>query len=383
MSTAPPPARLPASAPPRHGRAGVLRPWQRYGFFSLARMLADNRFAVRPGRWFKAASMVFQSGLYSLMGILEEAWFGDFRRRAEVREPLFVIGHWRSGTTMLHELLSLDERHVCPNTFQVFMPGSFLSTQRWLPPLVRFMLPARRPQDDMPMGFDLPQEDEFALLWSGAPSPYVAFYFPQDRGRFFESLELDGLCGQELALWKEVHARFLAKVAYGAPGRRPVLKSPTHSCRVGPLLELYPDARFVHIVRCPLSVYQSTVKTFRNLTEFLGLSRIDGAWVEEFVFQAMPRVYRRLDQAGRLVRPDRWFEVRYEDLIADPVPRLRQMYDHLNLGGFERVEPKVRAYFAARSDYKPNRYEPAAALREEIARRLGWIFERWGYPMPG
>ena len=76
--------------------------------------------------------------------------------------PIFIIGHWRSGTTLLHELMSLDERFTFPTTYECFVPNHFLISA-WFDAWLKCLLPKQRPMDNMALGWDRPQEDEFAL----------------------------------------------------------------------------------------------------------------------------------------------------------------------------------------------------------------------------
>src|SRR4029453_3325528 len=123
--------------------------------------------------------------------------------------PLFVLGHWRTGTTLLHELLILDPRHNFPNTYQCLEPNHFLLTESIFSRVFRFLLPSRRPMDNMEAGWDKPQEDEFALCMLGAPSPYQQIAFPQNSPPGPDSLDLDGLPRAERERWKQAFDTFL------------------------------------------------------------------------------------------------------------------------------------------------------------------------------
>ena len=117
----------------------------------------------------------------TFMRWLQQIWLGRRLAAAEQNgEILFIIGHWRSGTTLLHELLVLDERYAYPTTYECFAPNHFLLTGNCLPKLIWFLLPAKRPMDDMAVSFDHPQEDEFALISMGAPSPLLRIAFLND-----------------------------------------------------------------------------------------------------------------------------------------------------------------------------------------------------------
>ena len=62
----------------------------------------------------------------SLFWLMQSALYGRKIAATDIEEdPIFVIGHWRSGTTLLHELLILDPRHTYPDTFACFAPNHF------------------------------------------------------------------------------------------------------------------------------------------------------------------------------------------------------------------------------------------------------------------
>src|SRR5262249_23663080 len=165
--------------------------------------------------------------------------------------------------------------------------------------------------------------------------------------------------------------------------KRLVLKLPTHTCRIEVLLELFPDARFVHIVRDPHVVFASTVSLWRSLYEAHGLQRPTVAGAGGDIFCAVTPPFARLGgrrEARRgLVPAARFSELRYEDLVRDPAAQVRALYAHLGLGGFEAVLPRLRKYLAGVADYRTNRYELSPELRAEVSRRWGEVIRRYGY----
>ena len=96
---------------------------------------------------------------------LEDAVYGHKLAKMEIDpDPLFIVGHWRSGTTHLHNLLGRDPRHTVPNVYQVIFPGSFLLTGKIGPKLLKNALPETRTYDNVRWGWDEAAEDEIALL---------------------------------------------------------------------------------------------------------------------------------------------------------------------------------------------------------------------------
>jgi hypothetical protein len=101
--------------------------------------------------------------------------------------------------------------------------------------------------------------------------------------------------------------------------------------------------------------------------------------LEEYVFESFERMYRAFARDRSLVDPSRFAEVRYEELVRDPVGQMRAIYEQLHLTGFERVEPKLRDIAARQRDYQTNRYELDEPTRQQIARRWAWYLEHYDY----
>jgi hypothetical protein len=248
-------------------------------------------------------------------------------------------------------------------------PHHFLLTEAFFRRFLNFLLPSRRPMDNMAAGWDRPQEDEFALCMLGLPSPYLTIAFPNHPPAFGEYLDLS-VSARARAEWKRRFFRFLQALTFN-DARRLILKSPTHTCRIPTLLELFPDARFVHITRDPFVVFPSTVNLWKKLYTKHGLQNPTFAGLEEHVFATYSRVRGALDEARPILKPGRFIELRYEDLVRDPVGQMRSVYAELDLGDFERTRPHVERFAAMMKDYETNRYEVPEELRRRIA-------ERWG-----
>ena len=347
---------------------------------ALTRLFVRNRFAVGWRHLAVIPQTAVTAVAHTLAGTAQTALLGRRIERARVEAPIFVLGHWRTGTTWLHELLSCDPRHAAPTTYECFAPGHFLLTEplarRWL----RWLVPATRPTDAMPLDLESPQEDEFALCNLGVPSPYLAIAFPNRPPLDAEYADLEAVDADRRERWKRGLVRFLKAVAVAHPGRRLVLKSPFHTCRIKILLECFPDARFVHIVREPQAVFASTVNMCRAMYRWCSLqtSTLDG--LEAGVLDGFVRMAAALERGRRLLEPGRFHELRYEDLVRDPRAELRRLYERLELGDFEIAAPAVDAYLARRADFRPGGYAPVAeAWRAEVSRRWGPLVRRHGY----
>lgn len=297
------------------------------------------------------------------------------------RPPLFIIGHWRTGTTLLHELLAGDPSFTYSTYYQCFAPSHFLLTKNLFPKLFNFLMPSHRPMDNMGAGWDKAQEDEFALCNLGIPSPYWTIAFPNRPPQFPEYFSLDGLKEKDLGKWKMAWIGFLKEIVSLNPGKRLVLKSPTHSFRIKLILDLFPRAQFIHIIRDPYVVFPSTLHLWKTLYRTQGFQNPNFLGLEDSVLSTYVELNRKVEEGRRLVDPVNFYELKYEDLIADPLGRLKALYEGLNLGNFEKLKPTIEAYFKTHSGYQTNRYDLSQEMRREITQRWGPIIEKLGYPL--
>jgi hypothetical protein len=138
--------------------------WHGMRFRTWIGLLRRNRYRVSLTRWPMALTITLLSLSNSFWYRLHVWCFG--RKIAATKltdDPVFIIGHWRSGTTYLHELFVLDEQFTTPNTFECFMPHHMILSEWFVKRFLKFLIPAQRPMDNVAAGWGRPQEDEFAL----------------------------------------------------------------------------------------------------------------------------------------------------------------------------------------------------------------------------
>ncbi len=345
------------------------------------RMMAKNGCRVSP-RGAATSLAITAVGAGHLLGAAAQRLLYG-KRIAQLRlekPPLFVLGHWRSGTTLLHEFLIRDTRHTYPTTYECFAPQHFLATESWLTPMIGWLLPKKRPMDNVATGWNRPQEDEFALCSMGLPSPYRTWAFPQHGPVDADWLTLENISETDRQRWCESLRQFVHTLSARRPGRV-ILKSPPHTARVKTLLKIFPDAKFVHITRDPQVLFPSTVRLWRSLSMVQSLQGLkeNYDWIEEEVFSNLVRMYEAFEHDRELIPEGNLAELRYEDLIADPKAQLRGIYDQLNLGDFSEVETALDAYLKETGDYKTNRYTLPDDVREKVGDRWQAYAERYGY----
>lgn len=356
------------------------RLWEGADLFAWLKILLGNRAAVGLPYWYIAGIVGGMSFTHTWLRWLQHGLYGRRIARTSIdHAPLFVIGHWRTGTTLLHELLILDDRHAFPDTFACFMPNHILLSERVFKDHLSFLMPQKRPMDNMAAGWERPQEDEFALCLMGQPSTYADIAFPNRESLFPNALDLSGLTPRQLQDWKRTFLRFIQTLTF-RDHRRLVLKSPPHTARIPMLLDLFPDAKFVHIQRDPYVLFPSTVNLWKSLGKKHGLQAPhNDALIEAKVFREFRVIHERYEETKKLIPAGNLVEVRYEELVTDLPGGMKAVYDGLGLGGYDAVLPRVQGYAARNKNYETNKYPMTPELRARVNERWGDLIEKLGY----
>ncbi len=344
-------------------------------------MLAQNGFRVSPAYLHRAAAITGASIGNSAFAAIENLRFAkQIAAVGDIKAPLFILGHWRSGTTYLHDLIAQDQAQFSyANTYQVVNPLTFLTTENVLTRLLSGMLPETRPMDNMALSFKSPQEDEFAPLLMTGASVYLGSSFPDRMNHYENHLSFETAEPEVRAAWQAAFLQFCKKLALKNP-RPLVLKSPPHTARIKLLLETFPDARFVHIHRDPYRVFQSQRHFFDTAGWYTYMQKPDPAEIDAGILRRYVAMYDAYFADRDLIPAGRLHEVRYDALEADPVGQVAQIYDALALDGFAGFAPRLQTYVDSLKSYKKNRFDGLSDDdRETVARHWHRSFEVWGY----
>lgn len=227
--------------------------------------------------------------------------------------PLFIIGLWRSGTTVLHELVNACGGWVTPQTWQCFAPSTCFLTGA----------PARaaavkRPMDQGLIATEGPQEDEFALLLLGEQSIYRGLIDPRRLLECGTASWSDG--AGDLERWR----RFVRGVAASGNGRL-LLKSPGHTFRIPSLRRLFPRARFIWIGRHPGEVLASNARMWSAMMGVYALWDCPSDIIQRFLREAVRACTAVLEHCLAEMTPEQLLWVDFEALQTDPERVLRQI----------------------------------------------------------
>jgi hypothetical protein len=233
--------------------------------------------------------------------------------------------------------------------------------------------------DNMALDFNSPQEDELALCLLCGRSPYLGLVFPSREAHYRRYLTFRGVPGGELAEWKQAFRFFVRKLTL-KHGKRLVLKSPPHTARIRLLLEMFPNARFVHVHRHPYEVFRSSQHYFDTAAWYAYLQRPDRSEIDRQIVERYAEMHDAYFQERALIPAGRLCEVAFAELEHDPIGAVRRIYHALGLNGFDRFEPSLTAYIQSLAGYRKNRLEPLPhQLCDRLAATWGRSFDEWGY----
>lgn len=344
--------------------------------------------AFKKGNFSKIAVFYLKLFLQEPLRILEEVNYSNaIRDHKLLKDPIFIIGHWRSGTSFLQYLLSQDRQFGYMNKFQVVFPDIFLYSEPFLKPLIskipkKFNFTKDAQNMSINLNLDSPSEIEIALTTMISPaSLHWGHIFPEDAGRYFEKyLFFDRAETAEIEHWKEDYQYLIKKISLNSDGRQVIIKSPGNACRMDKLLELYPKARFIFIHRNPYDVFYSSKKLWNTLLDNLALQEFSGRQMEDEIVGVYKKLMKGYLKQRKNLPKEQLAEIRFENFVTEPVSELAKIYEKLDLDGFEQAESEFHRFLQNKAEGKSSSYEYEERVIERLNKEWGFAFKEWNYP---
>jgi hypothetical protein len=346
---------------------------------NIVAMCRNHR--VEPKYYGKLALTLPIAGILELANLWErKVW----KRRIEAvrieKPPVFVIGFWRSGTTLLHNLLCCDPEAAYTTTFQNVFPNSHLSQGWWLIPFTNVLLPARRPFDNVAMDMNFPQEEEFGMVNLQPNSLYNFFLFPRDFSMIVNNEMLpETFTDEELSSWKKAYHGLIAKAMVNTGGSRFFSKNPCNIARMTMLAEMFPGAKFIFIYRNPYQVAESFYRFILTIFPGVKLQDVPPDFTRETVIKFYADIMRRYLSTRDSLPASNLVEIRMEDFVQDKLGNLEKLYNALDLGPFDRSRACCEKYLADHAETDQNRYEIPEETYMLVDKYASDIIEKLGY----
>ncbi|HOU93797.1 MAG TPA: sulfotransferase, partial [Polyangiaceae bacterium] len=317
--------------------------------------------------------------------------------RVEVRRPVFIYASPRSGTTYLHRLLGLDEaRFTHVKLYQTILQSVTLTRAVEAVGALDPRLDGRLGRaldaidarcfggwrDVHPMGLRQAEEDEMYFVLS-LLSPGAVLFYPW-LGALERAFWLDRV---EPAARRAVMADFRSGIQrhlYAVGGGRTFLdKSVLLPGRIEAMLETFPDARFIYLVRNPYDAIPSFVSMFSSIWRALWPERPKATPETRALAQLAVEYYRSGLAVRRRLSDERFFVLRYEDLVAAPRRQVERIYAHFGWEIGDEFATRLNEQEGEMQSYRPrHRYalEEYGLTRGELRAALAEVFEEFGVP---
>jgi hypothetical protein len=298
--------------------------------------------------------------------------------------PLFIVGHWRSGTTHLHNLMSTHPQFA-PITFRhTALPWDFLSPIKVGSRILASTLPETRGMDNVGLSLDSPQEEEMALGNMGTLCYYYCYYFPREMDLHYRrSVLFEDVPPDLLSRFARNYRYLLDKLAAESPDKRfLLLKNPASTGRLQWLKSIFPNARFIHIYRNPYEVFASTVRHFHKVLPEFALQPYGHLDFEAVTLKNYRLLFERYFEQRELIPQEDLFEVTFERLVAEPEQVIGEIYQYFSLPAEKEAVDSVRSYNGRNRDYQRNLYTLTRRQVDAIKRDWKVTLEPWGYDIP-
>lgn len=288
---------------------------------------------------------------------------GKIRKQKINPSPVFILGHWRSGTTYLHQLLSSDKQFGYLNFYSAMFPNSFLWTERIIKTALnklslvcKWKIPFF---NNIEYDFDFPCEEDTALLNMGCRnSAYWGYAFPKKAFRIFSTtMYFNAENSRAEKEFIDDYLYLLKKISYKYQDKRLLLKSPPNTARIRLLLKTFPDAKFIYINRDPVHLFYSHRKLWNQCLDRYALQKINQQDLDNVIIQTMRNLFFQYKKDKMLLNRNNLYEISYEELQKDPLTVVKNIYEYLQIPNLADTERDIQSQIKKTNNYIPFTYQ--------------------------
>jgi len=300
------------------------------------------------------------------------------------KDPLFILGFYRSGTSYLHQFLIQDDRFGYHSNFQMILPEIMLSTEKILAPVFDFVCRAFGLRDSvhrLPLSFRFPGEEDVAMTTFLNPrGAQWGFFFPKKMNEYFQKYVLfENIPTSEFERWKQGFVFVLKKISLANQNKQLVLKSPPNTARIKLLLSLFPAAKFILIHRNPYEVYASNKRFWKVTQDIYALGETRSLDVNSSILDTYSKTMHRYLADKDLIPHGQLMELAYEDFIKSPLASIRSAYEKLNLNEFSYCENKMTSFAELQKKFIALDHKLPPDERQTVSEKLEPFISHWNY----
>ncbi|MEO1052012.1 MAG: sulfotransferase [Bacteroidota bacterium] len=365
-------------------KTAVKRPFSHplYGssFSNLRKLLKQNR-PVDSKYWLQLAtaygSSIFRAPASAIERMVASRKINKIK---DMKPPIFIVGHWRSGTTHICNVLSKASQFGFVSPIATGIPWDILLIGKTFRPMLEKSLPTDRLIDRVKVSPDAPQEDEFGIANMFHVSFLHGLYFPQNfHENFTKGIFLESCSEEEIAQWKRTFKYYLQKVYLDQQEKQLLIRNPAYTTRIKEIKAIFPGAKFIHIYRNPYVLFHSMSNYFRKLFPALAFQDYSHIDTDKFILENYTKMMNKIIEDAKDMQEDEFIEVKYEDLEQQPFQQLEKVYNQLKLKDYDVDLPRFQTYLESISGYKKNAYQQPPEVISMINENWGSFISHWGY----
>ncbi len=277
------------------------------------------------------------------------------RKHTPNQSPIFILGHYRSGTTYLQRLFSFDTRFGHVSVVQHIAPELMLLYEKPLTKLIQWISDLFKAQNHfhrVPHDWSYPGEEDIALM--GLTSKYSATWglmFPQKFKKHFSDTTVLNIPFLNKK-WEQDYRYLVNKISIKNQGKALVLKSPPNTARINKLKEIFPGAKFVFISRNPVELFSSMRRLWDVTVKYHALGSIKGIDIDDLVIQGLDILMNEYHEQKLSIPVNQLIEIDYDELVGKPVATLQKIYLQLDLPDFGFCKNAVTQFAKTQKSYE-------------------------------
>lgn len=290
-----------------------------------------------------------------------------------VHPPLFILGHYRSGTTFLQRIFNEDKRFGTMSVFQQVMPDMMFLFEKPLTRSIQWISDLFKAQNHfhrVPYDWSYPGEEDVGLMaMASLYSSSWGFIFPEKFKSVFETFFIKK-DQRMIRGWKRDYLYLIKRIALKHKNKPLVLKSPPNTARVHELLELFPDAKFIYLTREPDEMFVSTQRLWKVVKNFHSLGPTRHVNFDELIYTSMDIFRQNWIKDMSQLDPHQYIEVNYHDLVQQPAVVMESVYSQLNLPAFKECESTIRQFLEEQKSYQTIQHIIPEEVKQNLQHRL-------------
>jgi hypothetical protein len=350
-----------------------------YTWKNILTLLWMNNFIIHPKYWIRLWYALSIATLTTPMRIIQQIKARKIVRNTKItKDPIFIIGNYRTGTTYLITMLSKDRTRGYVSNLLGYSFSIFLSSPKLSRRIINASLPEYRPMDNVKMGADEPTEDEYCLGTYSKYGYYNGMIFPKKFKEFGKYHSFTKLAKDALK-WQNQYDYLLKILTHIYNGRQLFLKNPSIAFRIKYILERYPNAKFIFTMRNPYTLFASNLHYYKKVVPLYTLQNFTEKILKEEILNHYTEMVQKVEEAKSFISSNNFIEIKYEDFIRDPMPFMKRIYKQFNLDGWKQARPKFQAHFDAQADYKTNHFNISDEVIRIVNKHWDFIVKLHGY----